>query len=65
MANTLTKRSGRLRFAGVTARIPGGYGSLSGIAALSDDDTPLWAIAALTLDAVVLHGLLSRTDEFD
>lgn len=26
---------------------------------------PLWAIAVLTLDALVLYGLLSSTDEFD
>jgi hypothetical protein len=129
MANALTKRSGWLTFAGVTALIVGGYNALSGIAALSDDDTlaaqaskvlygidltvwgwlwllvgalqilggvlvlrrswwgvaigvsmagisalitvfvifvfPLWAIAVLTLDALVLYGLLTSTDDFD
>src|SRR5215210_5609825 len=40
MAKTLTtKRSGWLTFAGVTALVVGGYNALSGIAALSDDDT--------------------------
>jgi uncharacterized membrane protein HdeD (DUF308 family) len=129
MANTLTKRSGWVTFAGVTALVVGGYNALSGIAALSDDDTltaqasevlygidltfwgwlwllvgalqilagvlvlrrnewgralgvtiaglsalitvfvifvfPLWAIAVLTLDALVLYGLLTTSDEFD
>jgi len=130
MAKTLTtKRSGWLTFAGVTALVVGGYNALSGIAAISDDETlaaqagkvlfgidltfwgwiwlgvgalqliagvlvlrrswwgvalgvsiagisalitvfvifvfPLWAIAVLTLDALVLYGLLSSTDEFD
>jgi hypothetical protein len=129
MANTLTKRSGWVTFAGVIALVVGGYNALSGIAALSDDDTvaaqaakvlygidltfwgwlwllagalqilagvlvlrrnswgmalavsmaglsalitvfvifvfPLWAIAVLTLDALVLFGLLTRADEFD
>jgi len=130
MANTtLTKRSGWVTFAGVTALIVGGYNALSGIAALSDDDTiaaqatkvlygidltfwgwlwllvgalqilagvlvlrrnewgralavtiaglsalitvfvifvfPLWAIAVLTLDALVLYGLLTTGDDFD
>ena len=129
MANTLTKRSGWVTFAGVTALIVGGYNTLSGIAAIADDDTlaaqasevlygidltfwgwlwlvvgalqilagvlvlrrnswgmalgvaiagvsalitvfvifvfPLWAIAVLTLNALVLYGLLSSTDEFD
>ena len=129
MANTLTKRSGWVTFAGVTALIVGGYNALSGIAALSDDDTlvaqasdvlygidltlwgwlwlltgalqilagvlilrrnswgmalgvsmaaisalitvfvififPLWSIAVLTLDALVLYGLLTSTDDFD
>ena len=127
--NTLTKRSGWLTFAGVTALVVGGYNALSGIAAISDDETlaaqanevlygidltfwgwfwlavgalqilggvlvlqrnwwgvaigvsvaglsalitvfvifvfPLWAIAVLALDALVLYGLLSSTDEFD
>jgi hypothetical protein len=113
----------------VTALVVGGYNALSGIAAISDDETlaaqagevlygidltfwgwiwlgvgalqflagvlvlrrnwwgvalgvsiaglsalitvfvifvfPLWAIAVLTLDALVLYGLLSSTDEFD
>ena len=129
MANTLTKRSGWVTFAGVTALVVGGYNALSGIAAISDDETlaaqanevlygidltfwgwlwllvgalqilagvlvlrrnewgralgvtiaglsalitvfvifvfPLWAIAVLTLDALVLYGLLSTSDEFD
>jgi len=129
MANTVTKRSGWLTFAGVTALVVGGYNLLSGIAAVSDDDVlaaqatkvlygidltswgwlwllvgalqilggvlvlrrnwwgvaigvsmagisalitvfvifvvPLWAIAVLALDALVLYGLLSSTDEFD
>jgi len=128
MANTVTKRSGWLTFAGVTALVVGGYNLLSGIAAVSDDDVlaaqatkvlygidltswgwlwllvgalqilggvlvlqrnwwgvaigvsmagisalitvfvifvvPLWAIAVLALDALVLYGLLSSTDEF-
>ncbi len=129
MANTTTtQRSGWVTFAGVTALVVGGYNALSGIAALSDDDTlaaqankvlygidltfwgwlwllvgalqilagvliirrnewgmalgvvmaglsalitvfvifvfPLWAIAVLTLDALVLYGLLTRGDEF-
>ena len=127
--NTLRKRSGWVTFAGVTALIVGGYNALSGIAALSDDDTlvaqasdvlygidltlwgwlwlltgvlqivagvlilqrnswgmalgvsmagisalitvfvififPLWAIAVLTLDALVLYGLLTSADDFD
>ena len=129
MANTLTKRSGWLTFSGVTALLVGGYNALSGIAALSDDETiaaqasqvlygidltfwgwlwllvgalqilagvlvlrrnewgralgvtiaglsalitvfvifvfPLWAIAVLTLDALVLYGLLTTGDDFD
>jgi hypothetical protein len=129
MSNPLTRRSGWVTFAGVTALVVGGYNALSGIAALSDDETiaaqagealfgidltflgwlwlllgalqilagvlilqrnswgmalgvsmaglsalitvfvifvfPLWAIAVLTLDALVLYGLLSSTDEFD
>jgi len=128
MANTITERSGWVTFAGVTAVVVGGYNALSGIAALSDDDTlaaqanevlfgidltfwgwlwlligalqilagvlilrrntwgmalgvsiaglsalitvfvifvfPLWAIAVLTLDALVLYGLLTSGDEF-
>ena len=130
MSNTtVTRRSGWVTFAGVIALVVGGYNALSGIAALSDDDTlaaqaskvlygidltflgwcwllvgalqilagvlilrrngwgmalgvsiaglsalitvfvifvfPLWAIAVLSLDALVLYGLLSSTDEFD
>ena len=128
MANTITRRSGWVTFAGVTALVVGGYNALSGIAALADDDTvsaqanevlfgidltfwgwlwlltgalqilagvlivrrntwgmalgvsmaglsalitvfvifvfPLWAIAVLTLDALVLYGLLTSGDEF-
>jgi hypothetical protein len=128
MANTRTNRSGWVTFAGVTGLVVGGYNTLSGIAALSDDDTlaaqanevlygidltfwgwlwllvgalqilagvlvlrrntwglalgvslaglsalitvfvifvfPLWAIAVLALDTLVLYGLLSSGDEF-
>ena len=39
MAENLTKRSGWSTFAGVAALIAGAYNALSGIAALSDDDT--------------------------
>ena len=39
MAQDMTKRSGWITFAGLMAVIAGGYNSLSGIAALSDDDT--------------------------
>ena len=39
MAEKLTKRSGWITFAGVAALIAGAYNALSGIAALSDDDT--------------------------
>jgi hypothetical protein len=39
MAQDMTKRSGWITFAGVMAVIAGGYNALSGIAALSDDDT--------------------------
>jgi hypothetical protein len=35
----LARRSGWITFAGVAALIAGGYNALSGIAALSDDDT--------------------------
>ena len=129
VSDPLTRRSGWVTFAGVTGLIVGGYNALSGIAALSDDDTlaaqatdvlygidltlwgwlwllagalqilagvlilrrnswgmalgvsmaglsalitvfvififPLWAIAVLTLDALVLYGLLTSADEFD
>ena len=128
MAENVAKRSGWITFAGVIAVIVGVYNSLSGIAALSDDDTlasqatevlygvdltvwgwfwlivgllqiltgvlifqrsawglwlgvgfasisalmtvfvmfvfPLWAIAVLTLDFLVLFGLLTQSDEF-
>ena len=128
MANNVAKRSGWITFAGVMAVIAGGYNVLSGIAALSDDDTiasqakdvlygidltawgwfwlliglaqistgvlifqrstwglwlgvtfaglsamltvivmfvfPLWAIAVLTIDFLVLFGLLTQSDEF-
>jgi hypothetical protein len=128
MAQDMTKRSGWITFAGLMAVIAGGYNSLSGIAALSDDDTlaaqakdvlygidltawgwfwlivgvaqiisgvlifqrnawglwlgvgfaslsalltvivmfvfPLWAIAVLTIDFLVLFGLLTQSDEF-
>ena len=121
-------KSGWITFAGLVAVIAGGYNALSGIAALSDDDTlvaqagkvlygidltawgwfwlilgvvqvitgvlifqrhpwglwlgigiaglsgmltvivmfvfPLWAIAVLTLDFLVLFGLLTQSDEF-
>jgi hypothetical protein len=39
MAEHVTKRSGWVTFAGVAALIAGGYNALSGIAALTDDDT--------------------------
>jgi hypothetical protein len=122
------RRSGWITFAGLMALIAGGYNALSGIAALSDDDTvaaqanevlygidltawgwfwliigvgqlttgvlifqrnswglwlgvafaglsamltvivmfvfPLWAIAVLTIDFLVLFGLLTQSDEF-
>ena len=128
MANNVAKRSGWITFAGVMAVIAGGYNVLSGIAALSDDDTiasqakdvlygidltawgwfwlliglaqiitgvlifqrstwglwlgvtfaglsamltvivmfvfPLWAIAVLTIDFLVLFGLRTQSDEF-
>ena len=128
MANNVAKRSGWITFAGVMAVIAGGYNVLSGIAALSDDDTiasqakdvlygidltawgwfwlfiglaqiitgvlifqrntwglwlgvtfaglsamltvivmfvfPLWAIAVLTIDFLILFGLLTQSDEF-
>jgi hypothetical protein len=120
--------SGWITFAGVMSVIAGGYNTLSGIAALSDDDTiasqakevlygidltawgwfwlvigivqvltgvlifqrnvwglwlgvafaslsamftvivmfvfPLWAIAVLTIDFLVLFGLLTQSDDF-
>src|SRR5688572_4260010 len=39
MAQNVTQRSGWVTFAAVAAFIAGGYNALSGIAALSDDDT--------------------------
>lgn len=121
--------SGWVTFAGVIALVVGGYNALSGIAALSDDDTlaaqatdvlygidltawgwcwliigavqvvagvlvlqrnewgrwlaigiaatsamitifvifvfPLWAIAVLALDCLVLYALLTREEDFD
>ena len=126
--DTAAKRSGWVTFAGIAALIAGGYNALSGIAALSDDDTvasqaqevlygidlttwgwfwlivgiaqlvtgvlilnrnmwglwlgvggacasafitvfvmfvfPLWAIAVLTLDFLVLFALLTQSEEF-
>ncbi|HEY1277414.1 MAG TPA: hypothetical protein VGF25_21075 [Thermoleophilaceae bacterium] len=128
MANDVAKRSGWITFAGVMAVLAGGYNALSGIAALSNDDTierqakevlygidltawgwfwlivgiaqlitgvlifqrnvwglwlgvafagisamltvivmfvfPLWALAVLTIDFLVLFGLLTQSDEF-
>jgi hypothetical protein len=128
VADNVAKRSGWVTFAGVMAVLAGGYNALSGIAALSDDDTlasqakdvlygidltawgwfwlliglaqiltgvlifrretwglwlgvgfaglsamltvivmfvfPLWAIAVLTIDFLVLFGLLTQSDEF-
>ena len=128
MADNVANRSGWIMFAGVMAVLAGGYNALSGIAALSDDDTlasqakdvlygidltawgwfwlliglaqiltgvlifrretwglwlgvgfaglsamltvivmfvfPLWAIAVLTIDFLVLFGLLTQSDEF-
>ena len=127
MAKNVVKRSGWITFAGVTALVAGGYNSLSGIAALTDDATlvaqgkqvlygidltawgwvwlivglaqivtgvlilqrktwgfwlgvgfasisgtltvivafvfPLWALAVLTIDFLVLFGLLTESDE--
>jgi hypothetical protein len=128
VADNVATRSGWITFAGVMAVIAGGYNLLSGIAALSDDNTiasqakdvlygidltawgwfwlliglaqiitgvlifqrntwglwlgvtfaglsamltvivmfvfPLWAIAVLTIDFLVLFGLLTQSDEF-
>jgi hypothetical protein len=128
MANNVATRSGWITFAGVAALVAGAYNALSGIAALSDDDTiaaqakevlygidltawgwfwlivgvvqlitgvlilqrsmaglwlgvtaaslsglltvfiifvfPLWGIAVLAIDFLVLYGLLTRADEF-
>jgi hypothetical protein len=122
------KRSGLITFAGVAALVAGAYNTLSGIAALADDETlvsqtkevlygidvtawgwfwlivglgqivtgllilqrnrwgfwlglgfatvgatmtvfvmfvfPLWAIAVLTIDFIVLFALLTESDEF-
>ena len=73
MANTLTKRSGWLTFAGVLVLRRNEWGlalgvSMAGLSALITVFVifvfPLWAIAVLTLDALVLYGLLSTSDEF-
>jgi vacuolar-type H+-ATPase subunit I/STV1 len=128
LAEDLRKRSGWITFAGVAALLAGGYNSLSGIAALADDDTlaaqasevlygidltawgwfwlvvgllqlvtgvlilarntwglwlgiagaflsglftvtvifvfPIWAIAVLAVDVLVLYALLTRSEEF-
>ena len=127
--NVAAHRSGWVTFAGVIALVVGGYNALSGIAAISDDDTikaqatkvlfgidvtawgwfwlivglvqvvagvlvlqrnewgrwlaismagvsaiftifvifvfPLWSIAVLALDCVVLYALLTREEDFD
>jgi len=127
MAPNVTTRSGWITFAGIAALVAGGYNTLSGIAALADDDTvagqasevlygidltawgwfwlivgvvqvitgililqrssaglwlgvslacisgfmtvwvmfvfPLWAIAVLALDFLVLFGLLTQSEE--
>ena len=126
--STVKKRSGWITFAGVVALLAGAYNALSGIAAISDDDTltaqatkvlfgidftvwgwfwvlagalqiltgililqrnewgmalgvviagfsamltifvifivPLWAIAVLSLDVLVIYAILSRNEEF-
>jgi hypothetical protein len=128
MANNVATRSGWVTFAGIAALVAGAYNALSGIAALSDDDTvaaqakevlfsidltawgwfwliigivqlitgvlilqrnmaglwlgvtaaslsglltvfiifvfPLWGIAVLAIDFLVLYALLTRADEF-
>ena len=128
MAEDVRRRSGWITFAGVMALIAGAYNTLSGIAALADDETlesqarevlygidltawgwfwllvglaqiltgvlifrrdtwglwlgvgfaglsamltvivmfvfPLWAIAVLAIDFLVLFGLLTQSDEF-
>jgi hypothetical protein len=51
VAANVAQRSGWITFAGVMAALAGGYSSLSGIAALSDDDT----IASQARD--VLYGI--------
>jgi hypothetical protein len=128
MANGVRNRSGWITFAGIAALVAGAYNALSGIAALSDDDTiasqakevlfsvdltawgwfwlivgvvqlvtgvlilqrnmiglwlgvtvasvsglmtvfiifvfPLWGIAVLAIDFLVLFALLTQADEF-
>ncbi len=128
MVEDVRRRSGWITFAGVMALIAGAYNTLSGIAALSNDDTldsqarevlygidltawgwfwliiglvqivtgvlifqrntwglwlgvafaglsamltvivmfvfPLWALAVLTIDFLILFGLLTQSDEF-
>lgn len=128
MAENVRRRSGWITFAGVAALLAGSYNALSGIAALSDDDTltaqaqevlygidltawgwfwliigllqlltgvlilqrnmwglwlgvgfacasalmtvlvmfifPLWAIAVLTIDFLIIFALLTESDEF-
>jgi hypothetical protein len=128
VTDKVATRSGWVTFAGVMALVAGGYNVLSGIAALSDDDTiasqanevlygidltawgwfwlliglaqllsgvlilqrkalgfwlgvcfagmgamltaivmfvfPLWALAVLVIDFLVLFGLLTQSDEF-
>jgi hypothetical protein len=128
MTDARTSRSGWITFAAVAALIAGGYNALSGIAALTDDDTlaavaqevmfgidltvwgwtwliigviqvgagalilarnqwglwlgvaiaglsamltaivifvfPLWALAVLAIDFLVMYALLSRTEDF-
>jgi hypothetical protein len=128
VTDNVARRSGWITFAGLMAVLAGGYNALSGIAALSDDETiasqahevlygidltawgwfwllvgiaqiltgvlifqrntwglwlgvgfaglsamltvivmfvfPLWAIAVLTIDFLVLFGLLTQSDEF-
>jgi hypothetical protein len=51
VANNVLKRSGWVTFAGVVSLVVGAYNALSGIAALSDDDT----VAAQATD--VLYGI--------
>jgi hypothetical protein len=129
MASNVTRHSGWVTFAGIVGLVAGGYNALSGIAALSDDDTltaqakqvlfgidlsgwgwfwlivgvvqlvagvlilqrnewgrwlgmsiagmsalitvfvifvfPLWSIAVLTLDVLVLYALVTQVDDFN
>ena len=129
MANNRARRSGWVTFAGIVGLVVGGYNALSGIAALTDDNTitsqakdvlfgiglsawgwfwlivgllqlfagvlilqgnewgrwlgisfaglsalitvfvifvfPLWSIAVLTLDCLVLYGLITQSEAFD